>query len=105
MALLKYFGLPISPDETINAQKTYQYLGIKKKDQLQAGLRSVIVKRRVDLIIFNEAFELYFNKPDYSKEESYYKGLNRQSKSDIRTKDISNRSYINLRNHIEKWLK
>ena len=48
---------------------------------------------------------LYFNKPDYSKEDSYYKGLDRQGKSDIRTKEISNKTYIKLRNVIEKCIK
>ena len=45
---------------------------------------------------------LYFNKPDYSEEESYYKGIGGQSMSDIRTKEISNEEYIKLRNFIEK---
>ena len=45
---------------------------------------------------------LYFNKPDYSKDDSYYKGLNRQSKSDIRTAEISNNKYIELRDFLDK---
>ncbi len=44
---------------------------------------------------------LFFNKPDYSKEDSYYKGLDKQSASNIRTKEISNKQYIQLRNELE----
>ncbi len=45
--------------------------------------------------------ELYFNKPDYSKEESYYKGLERQSASNIRTEELTNEQYVYLRNEME----
>jgi len=44
---------------------------------------------------------LYFNKPRYQEEESYYKGLNKQSKSDIRTKTLSNEDLTNIRNDLE----
>lgn len=44
---------------------------------------------------------LYFNKPIYSTEDSYYKGIDRQSKSDIRTKTLSNKDLINIRNDLD----
>lgn len=44
---------------------------------------------------------LYFNKPDYSKEDSYYKGLNKQSASNIRTETLTNDDLVRLRNEIE----
>lgn len=48
---------------------------------------------------------LYFNKNQFSKHESYYKGLDRQSKSDVRTDTLSNKDLINLRNDIEEEVK
>lgn len=72
MALLRYFGLPISPDELITAQKTFQYVGAENKTRLCDGLRAVIVKKRVDISIFNQAFEIFFNpyyKPQYSNSD------------------------------------
>jgi radical SAM superfamily enzyme YgiQ (UPF0313 family) len=48
---------------------------------------------------------LFFDKPDYSKEDSFYKGKNAQSSSNIRTGEISNEEYIKLRDDIQKELK
>lgn len=60
IALLRYLGLPISPDETITAQKTYQILGVQEKKTLQFGLKASIVKKREDFHIFDIAFESFF---------------------------------------------
>jgi len=60
IALLRYLGLPISPDETITAQKTYQILGVQEKETLQFGLKASIVKKREDFHIFDVAFESFF---------------------------------------------
>ncbi len=48
---------------------------------------------------------LFFNKPDYSKEDSYYKGLGGQSYSNTRTLTVTNKRFKKLRNVIEKGLK
>jgi uncharacterized protein with von Willebrand factor type A (vWA) domain len=61
VAMLRYFGLPVSPDETITAQKTYQLLGLEKKEQLKYGLRAAIVKKKEDLHIFDECFNVYYD--------------------------------------------
>ena len=60
VSLLRYLGLPISPDETITAQKTYQTLGVQQKKKLQVGLKAAIVKKREDFRIFDIAFESFF---------------------------------------------
>lgn len=46
--------------------------------------------------------DLYFNKPDYSKEESYYKGLGGRASSNIRTKSLNTTELSYLRDTIEK---
>ena len=61
VTLLRYLGLPISPDETITAQKTYQILGVQEKETLQFGLKASIVKKREDFHIFDIAFQSFFN--------------------------------------------
>ncbi|MFX0124377.1 MAG: VWA domain-containing protein [Candidatus Hodarchaeota archaeon] len=61
VALLRYLGLPISPDETITAQKTFQILGAQEKETLQSGLKASIVKKREDFHIFDIAFESFFS--------------------------------------------
>lgn len=44
---------------------------------------------------------LYFNKPDYSREESFYKGLNAKSSSFTRTDQMSEKYIHNKRDEIE----
>lgn len=73
--LLRYLGLPISPDETITAQKTYQILGLQEKKKLQSGLKAAIVKKQEDFHIFEVAFESFFchqsiTQPDYQEIQS-----------------------------------
>jgi uncharacterized protein with von Willebrand factor type A (vWA) domain len=60
IAMLRYFGLPVSPDETITAQKTYQLLGLINREKLKFGLRASIVKRHEDIHIFDECFNVFF---------------------------------------------
>ena len=60
VALLRYFGLSVSPDETITAQKTYQISGAQEKEKLRLGLRAAIVKKREDFHIFDITFHSFF---------------------------------------------
>lgn len=48
---------------------------------------------------------LYFNKPDYSKDDTYYKGIDGQSASNVRTRELSNKELVDLRNKIDKKFK
>ena len=48
---------------------------------------------------------LYFNKPRYSEDDSFYKGIDRQSESDIRTDEITNEQYRELRDKIEREIR
>ena len=102
------------PGETIeDVEDTFIWLKEAKPDDFDINL----VTPYPGSIMYDEAVPanfkgykwqykgLYFNKPDYSKEESYYKGLDRQSKSNIRTKEISNETYIKLRDEIDKEIR
>jgi anaerobic magnesium-protoporphyrin IX monomethyl ester cyclase len=44
---------------------------------------------------------LYFNKPRYSQEDSYYKGLNKQCHTNVRTNRLTNNKLKKLRDVIE----
>ncbi|UCE15072.1 MAG: VWA domain-containing protein [Candidatus Heimdallarchaeota archaeon] len=80
--MLRFFGLPISPDETITAQRAYMTLGAQEKETLRLGLRASIVKKREDLHIFDTAFEAFFNQhliriPPIHDAESYERARRR----------------------------
>ncbi len=60
IALLRFFGLPVSPSETITAQKTYGILGVDDKYTLGVGLKSSIIKRNEDSEIFEICFQKFF---------------------------------------------
>jgi len=48
---------------------------------------------------------LYFNKPDYSKEDTYYKGKGGQSMSHTRTRELSHQMLVKMRDKIEREFK
>ncbi len=60
VARLRYYGLAISPAETIMAQNAYQLIGVRDKNNLCLGLRATLVKRHQDIKIFNHVFQLFF---------------------------------------------
>ena len=64
--MLRFFGLPISPSETITAQQAYTILGATNKNTLHIGLKSAILKRHEDNNIFDTCFNQFFSsiKPD-----------------------------------------
>jgi uncharacterized protein with von Willebrand factor type A (vWA) domain len=58
--MLRYFGLPISPSETITAQQAYEILGVTDQKILQYGLKAAILKRHEDNEIFNTCYNEFF---------------------------------------------
>ncbi|MHA2227533.1 MAG: VWA domain-containing protein [Candidatus Hodarchaeales archaeon] len=60
ISTLRWLGLPISPDETIMAQKTFQILGVQEKEKIRLGLRAAIVKKHEDIHIFDIGFDSFF---------------------------------------------
>ena len=48
---------------------------------------------------------LFFNKPRYAEEDSFYKGLDQQSRSNVRTEELDNRAYMNIRDSADKYLR
>ena len=60
--MLRYFGLPISPSETITAQQAYEIFGVTDYKTLQYGLKAAILKRHEDNGIFNTCFNQFFVK-------------------------------------------
>lgn len=57
--------------------------------------------RRQGVVVDPEQGGLYFNKPDFSTEEGFYKGKPGNYKSFIRTKKISPEKFVRLRDEIE----
>ncbi|MCK4848550.1 MAG: VWA domain-containing protein [Candidatus Heimdallarchaeota archaeon] len=64
VSMLRFFGLPISPSETITAQQAYTLLGTTNKFNrlnLHIGLKSAILKRHEDSTIFDTCFNRFFS--------------------------------------------
>ncbi|MHA2154331.1 MAG: VWA domain-containing protein [Candidatus Hodarchaeales archaeon] len=88
---LRFFGLPISPFETITAQQAYEYLGAVNKKTLRMGLKTAILKRHEDFSIFNTCFDQFFetkssklkekDKPLSTESELFLKSVNRSVNS------------------------
>ncbi|MHA1332216.1 MAG: VWA domain-containing protein [Candidatus Hodarchaeales archaeon] len=73
ISLLRYFGLPISPAETIQAQQAYQIMGVEDHEILRYSLKACLVKRHQDIKIFNDSFDIFFlrvyNTQEYKSED------------------------------------
>ncbi len=86
---LRFFGLPISPSETITAQQVYEYLGAVNKQKLHIGLRAAILKRHEDFTIFDMCFNQFFSATNLTEKqkqptpesEQFLKTMNRSTNS------------------------
>jgi anaerobic magnesium-protoporphyrin IX monomethyl ester cyclase len=103
------------PDETIDdVMMSYDWLIKNKPNDFDLNILTPYPGCK----IYNEAkpsnkFEdykwewngLYLNKPRYSNTDSYYKGIDAQSESNVRTNDLTNGQLRALRNDIDKLVK
>ncbi|MHA1975059.1 MAG: VWA domain-containing protein [Candidatus Hodarchaeales archaeon] len=60
ISLLRYFGLPISPAETIQAQQAFKLVGVENPETLRYALKATLVKRYQDIKIFDENYDFFF---------------------------------------------
>jgi uncharacterized protein with von Willebrand factor type A (vWA) domain len=90
MSMLRYFGLPISPDETIIAQKAYQIFGLEDQVKFRLGLKAGVVKKKEDLHIFDECFNAFFSIKDikiYEETDTQFQDLLDSQEEFERAKD------------------
>jgi uncharacterized protein with von Willebrand factor type A (vWA) domain len=66
--MLRFLGLPISPSETITAQQVYEILGVTDKLDLHVGLKSAILKRHEDGVIFDTCYNQFFSTTESVKD-------------------------------------
>ncbi|MHA1977875.1 MAG: VWA domain-containing protein [Candidatus Hodarchaeales archaeon] len=93
---LRFFGLPISPSETITAQQVYEFLGAENKQTLNFGLKAAILKRHEDFQIFETCFDQYFSETEQPRKEKQ-KESSPESESLLRSVSRStNRNDINI---------
>src|ERR1700736_6480884 len=59
--LLRENGVRVSLAETLDAFGAADVTGLSEKDSFRAALRATMVKRRSELPVFEELFELYFS--------------------------------------------
>lgn len=103
------------PSETIDDVKlTYNWLKINKPDDFDINLITPYPGSKMyneaqpsnEMVNYDWEYKgAFFNKPRYSREDSFYKGKDAQSESNIRTKNISNKQYKILRDIIDEELK
>lgn len=59
--LLRHQGLRISPAESLDALSGLEHTGLADREIVRSTLRTTMVKRAVDVPVFEEMFELYFS--------------------------------------------
>lgn len=58
--LLRQNGVRVSPAEDLDSFAALRLLGLRSRDAIRDGLRATMVKRAVDVPVFDELFDLYF---------------------------------------------
>jgi uncharacterized protein len=66
--LLRASGLPLGPERTIAATEAVLAAGVEDQATLYWALHTVLVSRRAEHDIFNQAFQLFWRDPDYIKQ-------------------------------------
>jgi hypothetical protein len=66
--LLRASGLPLGPEKTLAATEAVLAAGIEDQATLYWALHAVLVNRRAEHDIFNQAFQLFWRDPDYIKQ-------------------------------------
>jgi uncharacterized protein len=59
--LLRQNGVRVSVAEDLDSFAAVRVLGLRSRDALKSGLRATMVKRAVDVPVFDELFDLYFS--------------------------------------------
>lgn len=66
--LLRASGLPLGPQKTVAATEAILAAGVENEATLYWALHAVLVSRRAEHDIFNQAFHLFWRDPDYIKQ-------------------------------------
>jgi uncharacterized protein with von Willebrand factor type A (vWA) domain len=61
--LLRRAGLPVGPGDMLSAQTALTLVDIGDRQQTKAALRSVMIRRREQIEIFDQAFSLFWRDP------------------------------------------
>ncbi|HWU87669.1 MAG TPA: VWA domain-containing protein [Kofleriaceae bacterium] len=61
--LLRRAGLPVGPGDALDAQRAVAAIDAMRREQFYAALHAVLVRRRADHALFDEAFRLFWRDP------------------------------------------
>lgn len=61
--VLRAAGLPVGPAKAIDALAAVEAVGVAQRDDFRAALAAVLVTRREHLVLFDQAFELFWRNP------------------------------------------
>jgi uncharacterized protein with von Willebrand factor type A (vWA) domain len=60
---LRACGLPVGPAKTLDALQAVQAVGVERREDFRAALAAILVSRREHLVLFEQAFELFWRNP------------------------------------------
>ncbi len=61
--VLRAAGLPLGPAKVLDALEAVEAVGVGRRDDLHAALSSVLVNRQEQRVIFDQAFEMFWQNP------------------------------------------
>ena len=63
MRVLRAAGMPVGPAKLLDALGAVEAVGVDNRDDFREALATVLVSRREQLTLFEQAFELFWRNP------------------------------------------
>ena len=61
--VLRAAGLPVGPAKVLDALAAVEAVGVENRDDFREALAAVVVSRREHLVLFEQAFDLFWRNP------------------------------------------
>src|SRR6187455_118694 len=61
--MLRAAGLPVGPAKVLDALAAVEAVGIDNRDDFREALAAVVVSKREHLVLFEQAFDLFWRNP------------------------------------------
>jgi uncharacterized protein with von Willebrand factor type A (vWA) domain len=78
--LLRRLGMDVNAGRMLDLMQAFEHIQIGRKNDFYHTVRSLLVHRHEDLRFFDQAFELFWQKPAEGRTTSNFSGLNAQVK-------------------------
>lgn len=85
--LLRELGLDINPERVITLVKALEFVNIARKEEFYHAMRCLVIKDKDEILIFDNAFDLFWRKPGQRGMNFGFEELDRSAPAKPKAKD------------------